>query len=737
MVHLDTMVRYTAITRFMKNKVLFPLLAAGALAAFFSFKYIGSDKGDDNAALSTERKSLIITTVMRAIKDGHFAPRPVDDSFSYAVYHRLLDQLDYERKFFTQKEVNELKRYEFDIDDELNRGETTFFDKFNDVFVASIDRADSFQKQALRRPFTFTGNDKIVLSKDNMAWPADEAALKARWAEYMKYRTLAKYLDLKDEREKKLKDSAKATVKTDAQLEAEARAAIAKSEDYYFHRLRKFDANDRFSMFVNTIANSEDPHTDYFPPKTKEDFDVAMSGTFFGIGAQLKPEEDGRIKVAAIITGSPSWKQGELKAGDEILKVAQGDGEPWDIMGYDIDDVVRKIRGKKGTEVRLTVKKVDGSIKIIPIIRGEVAMEEIFAKSAIFKSPGGPVGYIYLPEFYANFNNINGGRRCAEDVAREIEKLKGEGVTGIILDLRNNGGGSLSDVVDMAGLFVDQGPIVQVKSADQAPSVLRDSERGTLYDGPLAIMVNTGSASASEIMAAAMQDYKRAVIIGSPTFGKGTVQKVLDLNEYVDPITRMRMMNEPPIGSIKLTVQKFYRINGGSTQLRGVTPDIKLPDAYSELEAGERKDKSALKWDEIPPASYHPTNSYNLSVLQTTSAKRIANNEEFKLIEQSAARLKARENDNSYSLNEASYKKEMDEASVLSKKLDELQKKATPLAVANLKEDLSHINTDTASVTKNKNWLKNLQKDIYISEAVNIVNDMAKGSKVNIGMGMK
>jgi carboxyl-terminal processing protease len=721
----------------MKNKVLFPLLAAGALAAFFSFKYIGGDKGDENAALSSERKSLILTTVIRAIKDGHFSPRPVDDSFSYAVYHRLLDQLDYERKFFTQKEINELNRYEFDIDDELNRGETTFFDKFNDVFVASIDRADSFSRQALRKPFTFTGNDKIVLSQENMTWPADESALKERWTQYMKYRTLAKYLDLKEERSKKLKDSAKAVVKTDAGLEAEARAAIGKSENYYFHRLRKFDANDRFSMFVNTIANSEDPHTDYFPPKTKEAFDVAMSGTFFGIGAQLKPEEDGRVKVAAIIPGSPSWKQGELKAGDEILKVAQGEGEPWDIMGYDLDDVVAKIRGKKGTEVRLTVKKLDGSIKVIPIIRGEVTMEETFAKSAIFKSPAGPVGYIYLPEFYANFNNFSGGRRCAEDVAREIEKLKGEGVTGIILDLRNNGGGSLSDVVDMAGLFVDQGPIVQVKSADQAPSVLRDSEKGTLYDGPLAIMVNTGSASASEIMAAAMQDYKRAVIIGSPTFGKGTVQKVIDLAEYEDPITRVRTINEPPIGSIKLTVQKFYRINGGSTQLRGVTPDIKLPDAYSELEGGERKDKAALKWDEIPAANYHQTNSYNLPVLQTASAKRVSNNPEFKLIEQSAARLKARESDNSYVLNEVAYRKELDEASALSKKLDDLQKKASSIPVVNLKEDLTRINADSASVTKNKNWLKNLQKDIYIAEAVNIVNDMTKSAKVNIGMGMK
>ncbi len=734
---MATMIRYAAIISFMKNKVLFPLLAVGALAAFFSFKYIGGDRGDEGTAPSTERKSLIINTVMRAIKDGHYSPRAVDDSLSYGIYHRMLNQLDYERKLFTQKEVNQLKQYEFDIDDELNRGETTFYDKLNATFMTSIDRADSFQKQALRQPFTFTGTDKIVLSAEDMPWPADEAALKVRWTQYMKYRTMAKYIDLKADRDKKLKDSAKAVAKTDAQLEAEARQSIAKSQEAYFRRLRKFDANDRFSLFVNTITNVEDPHTDYFAPKTKDAFDVAMSGTFFGIGAQLKPEEDGRVKVASIIPGSASWKQGELKAGDEILKVAQGAGEPWDVMGFDLEDVVAKIRGKKGTEVRLTVKKLDGSVKVIPIIRDAVALEETFAKSAIFKSPGGPVGYIYLPEFYADFQHIN-GRRCADDVAKEVEKLKNAGVTGIILDLRNNGGGSLSDVVDMAGLFIDQGPIVQVKSADQSPSVLRDATKGTLYDGPLAIMVNTGSASASEIMAAAMQDYKRAVIIGSPTYGKGTVQKVIDLNEYIDPITRMRIMNEAPIGSIKLTVQKFYRINGGSTQLRGVTPDIKLPDPYSELEGGERKDKAALKWDEIPAANYHATNSYDLPMLASASARRIAANGEFRVIEQSAVRLKARENDNSYSLNEVAYKKELDEASQLSKQLEELEKKATPMPITNPKEDMTRIDADSNSVTKNKNWIKNLQKDIYISEAVNIVNDMAKnGMKVNIGMGMK
>ncbi len=724
----------------MKNKVLIPALAVGALAAFFSFKYISNPAEEDNSPASAQRKGVIVTTVMKAIREGHYSPRELNDSFSSMVFNKMLDNLDYERKLFTQEEVNQLKKDEYNIDDQIKEGNVAFFENVNKLFTSAVTRADSLQRQVLRTPFTFTQDEKIVLADDNMPWPANEEALRNRWRQYLKYRTLAKYVDLKKDREaaKAKKDSAsgKLAVKTDMALEAEARDGVRKNQEAYFKRLRKFDENERFSLYVNSIANSEDPHTDYFTPKTKEDFDVQMSGSFFGIGASLKDEE-GKTKVAAIIPGSPSWKQGELKAGDEITKVAQGTGEPLDIQGFDISDVVSKIRGKKGTEVRLTVKKVDGSVKVISIIRDEVSIEETFAKSAIFKSPGGPVGYIYLPEFYADFNHVN-GRRCADDVAREVLKLKDAGVVGIILDLRNNGGGSLSDVVDMAGQFVDKGPVVQVKSTDASPMTLRDSQPGTLYDGPLAIMVNGGSASASEIMAAAMQDYKRAIIVGSTTFGKGTVQKVIPLEEFMNPVDKIRMINEGPIGSLKLTVQKFYRVNGGSTQLRGVTPDIVLPDPYSQLEMGERKDKAAIKWDEIPAASYKPVSSINYVPVVAASNRRVSSSGVFQLIARNGERLKAREKDNSYSLNEMAYRKEQDEASELSKKLEELEKKATPMAVANPKDDLARINADSSSIAKNANWLKNLQKDIYIGETVNIVNDMVKyGTKVTMGMGMR
>lgn len=736
--------------QFMKNKILIPLLIGGALAAFFSFKYIG---GDDNSGGAEERRKLVLQTVIKTINEGHYSPRAIDDSFSSHVYHKIMDDLDYEKKFFTQAEMNDLQKYEFQIDDQINNNSLEFFDKLNTLFVKNIDRAEGYYKEILNTPFTFTDKQEIQLSGDKLQYAADANALKERWKQYLKYRVLVKYVDLKDAQKKAKEDKKNDTmkVKTDAELEADARASVRQNQERYFKRLRKIDENQRFSIFMDGVTHSEDPHTDYFPPKEKQDFDVQMSGTFFGIGAQLKPE-DGKVKVAAIISGSPSWKQGELKAGDEIQKVGQGAQEPVDVQGYDLDEVVALIRGKKGTEVRLTVKRLDGSVKVIPIIRGEVQIEETFAKSALINNPGGPIGYIYLPEFYSDFQRVN-GRRCAEDVANEIQKLKAANVKGIILDLRYNGGGSLSDVVDMAGLFIDKGPIVQVKSNDAAPMKLQDNDKGALYSGPLAIMVNEGSASASEIMAAAMQDYKRAVIVGTPTYGKGTVQKVISLDEMLDPLTRMRLQagnmasggnstaqgGLGQLGALKITVQKFYRVNGGSTQLKGVTPDVQLPDPYAEIDMGERRDKSALPWDEIAPADYQISpNPVNGAPLAALSATRVKNNPIFGLIQANAEKLKKQQDDNTYFLDEADYRKELDEANTTSKKLEELQKKGTSLTITNLQEDLKRINADSVTTSKNNDWIKNLKKDIYLSETVNIINDLSKQSmNVTLGQGVK
>lgn len=727
--------------QFMKYKVIIPLLIIGALAAFFSFKYVNSDVSGDN------RKVLVLNTVMATINEAHFAPQQLNDSFSNRVFNNVIESQDYEKKFFTREDMDKLEQYRYKLDDELKSSSLDFYNLFNELLAKRVTQVEGYLTEIMGTPFTFDGNEEIELNGEKISFAANDKELKDRWYLYLKYRTLSKYIDLKKGQEdRKLyrdtavvnKDTTKFVVKTNAELEKEARDNISSTMQRYFKRLKKINDDDRFAAYVNAYTESEDPHTNYLPPREKKSFDEQMSGTFFGIGAQLK-EEDGKIKIVSIVTGSPCWKQGELKAGDEIMKVGQGANTPEDVTGFEINDVVQKIRGDKGTEVRLTVKKIDGSIRVISIIRGEVNNDEIFAKSAIINSPKGPVGYIYLIEFYSNFNSID-GRRCAEDVAQEVAKLKDAGVKGIILDLRYNGGGSLTDVVDMAGLFVNRGPIVQVRSSDAEPYTMANRGSNLLYDGPLAIMVNQGSASASEIMAAAMQDYKRAVIVGSPTFGKGTVQKLIPLDELLDNVVRAKMHanNIPDIGSLKITIQKFYRVNGGSTQLKGVTPDIQLPDLYSYIDVGERKDKAALGWDEIPPSPYAPfANPVNVPVLKALSEKRVGSNPHFEAVKANAERLKKLEENNVVSLNEKKYRMKLDETTALSKKMEELDKKATALDVSNLKTDLERINTDSVLIEKNKNWLKNLKKDIYIAETVNIINDMGDNSSQAVKMKLK
>ncbi len=733
---------------FMKNKILIPALILSALAAFFSFRYAFADSGKDKRIITLE-------TVMNTLNRGHFDARKVDDSFSLAVFQKTLSSFDYRKNFFTQEDINTLNPYKYRIDDDINSGSIAFFEAIDTIFKKRIDQTERYYKEILETPFSFTGNDSVQLTGDDLEYAANDAALKTRWEQYLKYLTLSKYVDLKkaqepskdkatDDEEEENETPKDKKPKTDAELEAEARKSVLKGQDYFFKRLRKLDDEDRFAIFINAITNTEDPHTDFMPPEDKARFDEVMSGSFYGIGAQLQ-EDEGNIKVVAIIAGSPCWKQGELKVNDVIQKVAQGNAEPVDVEGRDLDDVVKIIRGNKGTTVKLTVKKVDGSVRVIPIVRGEVLYEEVFAKSAIIGNKGDKTGYIYLPEFYADFNKIN-GRRCAEDIAIEVQKLKKEGVNGIILDLRNNGGGSLQDVVDMVGLFIDEGPVVQVKTNAGAPEKLYDRAKGTLYDGPLAIMINQGSASASEIMAAAMQDYKRAIIVGATSFGKGTVQRLASLDDarrYFSNSLTAKGKDEvnlgDGIGSLKLTFQKFYRINGGSTQLRGVTPDIILPDPYQHIAMGERRDKAALKWDEIPPATYTTVaNPVNVAQLAAWSAARVQANGTFKLIKENAKKLKEKEDNKFYQLNEKRYRKELDEAAAISKKMEELEKKAPPLTITNPKDDLAKINMDSTTINKNKDWIKTIKKDIYIAETVNIIHDMNKSAaKLNGATGMK
>jgi carboxyl-terminal processing protease len=513
------------------------------------------------------------------------------------------------------------------------------------------------------------------------------------------------------EQQEKSKDSIK-IVKPFDTLEVEARKKILKDHEDMFKRLLRETKEERFDDFINAVVHAYDPHSDFFPPKEKENFDIQMSGKLEGIGATLQ-EKDGYIKVISIVPGSPSFKQGELKPEDYILKVGQGEEEPVDIVDMRLDNAVKLIRGKKGTTVKLTIKKPDGKIKVISIVRDVVVMEESYAKSVIINDEVNKqkIGYINLPSFYADFNDRK-GRTCSEDIRKELIKLKAEQVDGIVLDLRNNGGGSLSDVVTMGGYFIDQGPIVQVKAREDEPYILADENSGTIYDGPLVILVNHFSASASEILAAAMQDYKRAVIIGSSSFGKGTVQRFFEL------------AGDPVNGSIKITTQKFYRVNGGTTQLKGVIPDIVLPDVYQDLDIGEKELDYALAWDEIKASQYNSWNAkFKMKDIQSKSKARVEKNEVFKKIKTNAQYLKTKQASTYYPLSLKAYQAEM----IRSKKEEESYKIETSdisgISIEALKPEKALL-ADTNKLARHNEFIKPLKKDIYLFEAIQVIKDL-------------
>lgn len=701
--------------------ILVLLIVAGV---FLAFRSLGT--GENNPPGDYEK---VLKNVGAMLMEGHYSPKSIDDEFSKKIFIRYFGELDPARNIFLSSDIESLRKYETRIDDEIKGAPVEFFLATAAVFNKRMEEASLIYKDVLSQPFDFSVDESANLDGEKTGFAKTEADRKEAWRKRLKYLSLERYADLLDIREKN-KGVEGFVVKTDEELEKEAREKVMKIMDRSFDRYRnKFDNDEKFSYFVNTITKSMDPHTDFFPPVDKRYFDEQMSGRFYGIGASLIYDE-GNIKINTLLAGSPAWKSGEVQAGDIILKVAQGKEEPIDLIGYEVEDAVKVIRGKKGTEVNLTLKKQDGTIKLVTLIRDEIVQDETFARSAIVKNSFSKIGYIYLSEFYADFERPNGAR-CAVDVANEVRKLKAENVDGIILDLRNNGGGSLYDVVQMAGLFIDKGPIVQVKDRDGKPSILEDRDRNILYDGPLAVMVNEFSASASEIFAAAIQDYNRGVVIGSTsTYGKGTVQRNIGL----DPSSGFLTANSD-IGTIKLTLQKFYRINGGSTQLRGVNSDIVLPDNYEYLKLREKDDPDALPWDEISKATYSPWNpGYDLTNIRQLSKERVESNVAFNMIRENTEWL-ARQSEKEIPLKLDVYKAQQKKISSTIRQIENLKKLEQSMNVSSLPKDADRFAGDTAKQERFNNWIKNLQKDIYLEQASRIMTDMITQRNLALGKG--
>ncbi|NER14793.1 tail-specific protease [Leptobacterium flavescens] len=666
-----------------------------------------------------EKDKLLIELISYVLEKGHFDPKDVNDNFSKNVFKDYINSLDPFRRFFTDADIKEFKKYELQIDDQIKNSDISFFNLTHSRLMKRMEEAKSIYKDVLGIPFNFKKDETIDVDYESHTYAKSKRELAEIWRRQLKFSTIDDYaFRIEDEEKKKKEDPSYEMESLDA-IEKEVREKTLTAMDEYFAFTDDLERKDWFSQYINAIVEEFDPHTFYFAPEEKDRFDISISGKFEGIGARLQKRFD-VIKVSEIISGGPVWREQSVEVGDEILKVAQGDEEPVDIVGMRLDDAIKLIKGPKGTEVKLTLKRVDGTVEVVSIIRDVVELEESYAKTSIVKKGDRKFGIINLPKFYIDFKDYK-ERNAANDVAKEIERLRAEGMEGLVLDLRGNGGGSLKTVVDMAGLFIKDGPIVQVKSTGQRKEVLDDRDSRIQWDGPLVILVNELSASASEILAAAMQDYKRAIVLGSKqTYGKGTVQNIIDLNQF------LKSNNDfGDVGALKVTTQKFYRINGGSTQLEGVKSDVVVPDRYSYIDVGEKDQENPLPWDKISAANYDAWDGYiDYESTIEKSKKRMAINAQLKLIDENARWIKDQSDNKKYSLNYEAYKKENAKNEKRAEYFKAISDYKTNLSFNSLPYETRLFAKDSVLKQKRDRWHRDLAKDVYVEEAINVLEDL-------------
>jgi len=675
--------------------VIFPLLLIGFAITNKKF----SDPNKDR---------LLMEVVKYVVEKGHYKKISIDDNLSENLYHSFIQQLDNQKRFFLKSDIREFEKYKYLLDDQIKEYDLSFFNLVYQRSKIRIEEAKSYYEELVNNKFNFNLNENIDLDFEKKEYARSKSEIKNRWRKQLKFSTL-------DIATLKLGDTL--SVIND-RIYNESIAIVKKNTEDYFEFITDLDRDDWYSNYLNAFLTQLDPHTYYFQPEDKERFDVNISGKFTGIGARLTKTE-GNIKVVEIIIGGPVWKDKLLDVGDIIIKVAQENEEPVDIVGMKVDDAIKLIKGPEKSIVSLTVKKLDGSIKEVQITRALVELEELYAKSTLIEEDDIRYGYISLPKFYVDFSNYK-NRNSAEDVKNEIIKLKNNGIEGLILDLRNNGGGSLQSVVDMTGLFIEKGPIVQVKSIGNRKQVLYDRNSEIVWDGPLVILINEMSASASEILAAALQDYERAVILGSKkTFGKGTVQNVIDLNKFISN-------SDFDLGALKITTDKFYRINGESVQLEGVKSDVIVPDSYMHIFNGEKDEENPLAWDKIDPAMYNPwINKGSLDFISSNAQSRVNENNYLKLISKRADWIEKQQKNKTIPLKFLTYQNYLDENKNKTKEFESLSKYSNDLNFKLLKSEKDYIMSNKELLSNRNRWHKNLTKDIYISEGVNILKQLS------------
>ncbi len=674
-----------------------------------------------------DKDKTLLDLISYLLERGHYDAKDINDEFSAAVFDDYIDALDPYRRFFYKKDIEEFEEYKDKIDDAIRDKDLTFFDLTYTRLMERTKEANEIQADLLEKPFDFTEDEILDTDYEKQPFAKNKKELKNRWRQQLKLNALSSYFDKKEEQEKtpeegeeKIAADEPKEILSDKELEEKARNEVKDNTKEFFEFTDELERQDYFAIFLNAVVEEFDPHTYYFAPVAKDRFDTQMSGQFQGIGARLQ-KKNGEIKITDVISGGPAWRGDELREGDVIMKVRQEDEkDAISIVGMRLQDAIEYIKGPKGTKVILTVKtKLDGSTQNITIERDIVELEETYAKSAEVEKDGKKYGIVNLPKFYFTMDDYK-EKNAASDVKKEIERLKEGGMEGLVIDLRNNGGGSLKTVVDIAGLFIKDGPIVQVASSGDEPEVLEDADSSILWDGPLVILVNEISASASEILAAAMQDYKRAIIIGGKqTYGKGTVQNVADLNQY------LRKNPYGDLGALKLTTQKFYRVNGGSTQLEGVKSDVVVPDRFKYIDIGERDQENPLPWDKIKAASYDVWDGYvDFDETIENSVQRMSKSEHLQLVDDYAKWIKDRRDDQQWSLNYSKYKERLAQSEEFAKKFDAIDDYDTKLSYKSLPYEQKLFESDTILKEKRDRWHKNLAKDAYVEEALNVLKDL-------------
>ena len=696
----------------MRKNLFTPLLAFMMCLASCSF--ISKD-------FETEDKDgLVIQLITYVLDQAHYLDKEIDDNFSEEVFETFIENIDPYKRYFYASDYKDFSKYKFSIDDSFKNPDLTFFNLVHDRFINRISETKSIYKKILSTPFNFTKDEQFNLDIDEMEYVNNETELYDRWRRLLKIYVIENYHDeIKDDQRKFEKDSTFLR-RSNAEIEEIVRLDLSETMDESYRVLQEeLQRQDWFSIYINSFVSQYDPNTSYLDPDSRDRFDVDISGNYAGIGAMLRKKID-KVEITEIISGGPAWRDNTLEKGDAILKVRQEDeDEAVSILGMRLSDAVKLIKGEKGTNVYLTIKKVDGNVSEISIKRDIVLLEETYIKSSIVSKSDLKYGVINIPKFYIDFDNQS-NRDAAKDLRLEINRLKEEGIKGLVIDLRNNGGGSLKTVVDMAGMFIKSGPVVQVKYFDKEKQILSDRDRSILWTGPLVILVNEGSASASEILAAAMQDYKRAIVIGgNQTWGKGTVQVVFPLNRMV------RGNTNGDLGALRYTTQKYYRINGGSVQLEGVKSDINVPYRYKYLDFGEKDSDNPMQWDEIGKADYSTWQSnFDFNQAIEKSKIRMENNNYLKLVDENAKWIKSVRDNKIVNLNYDDFKEEIEKNSLETEKFKALDDYSMDYTFNSLPYEINLISSDSVLGMKRERWHKSLSKDIYIEEALNVLSDL-------------